>query len=653
MQIARMLEPKERTYTNKLFEIFRAVQLELKYSKSQLLEMYLSIVPLGGNIEGLKSAALLYYQTPVERLNIAQLFDLMLIPSNPAALQPDRFPARLIAERRRQAARWLADGLLTERDSAILWNTPATAHRDAMPAWAPHFCLRVKEKVKGYAEVQSSLDFPIQQKAEILLSNHLRPWRLKGVRNGAVIVIDNRTKEIVAYAGSEDFGDSEAQGQVDAAKALRSPGSTLKPFLYALEMHRGELTPRTRLLDTPYDAEGFLAENYDGTYSGLVYADDALRRSLNVPMIRLLKRAGVNAFIDFLGGAGINSLPPQQRKLGLSLILGGCGVTLEELTGAYAAFPAGGIFVAPLFTKFDKATSTTGKEIFSPAAAWMVTEILSGIDRPDLPNNFESSLNLPAVAFKTGTSYGRRDAWSIGYSAEYTVGVWVGNVTQAGSPDLVGSKSAAPLLFDIFNSISSHHQKNILQAPKDLNIRQVCAVSGLAPSPRCTHLIDDYYSTSRTSTRLCDVCKDCMVSPDGRIAYCPSCLADNTYKLVTIEEYPPELLNFWQSTGTQAPWVPPHNPRCTRMFSGDGPTIVSPSGDMTYFFFSRSQKLGLQATSGTDVRRHVWYIDDRYLGQEKAGEKRFTSLSEGDHTVSCLDDKGRMSSVKIKVRYVF
>ena len=652
MQVARMLEPKERTYTNKLVEIFRALQLEWTYSKSELLEMYLSIVPLGGNIEGLKSAALLYYQTPVERLNIAQLFDLMLIPSNPAALQPDRFPDRLLAERKRQAARWLADGLLTERDSAIIWNTPAAAHRGSIAALAPHFCLRVREKSKGASEVQSSLDLSIQQKVEILLSNHLRPWRLKGVRNGAVIVLNNATREIVAYAGSGGFDDTESQGQVDAAKALRSPGSTLKPLLYALQMDRGELTPRTRLLDTPYDAEGFLAENYDGTYSGLVFADDALRRSLNVPMIRLLKKAGLASFVEFLGEAGIVSLASQQNNLGLSLILGGCGVTLEEMTGAYAAFPSGGLFIPPRFVRTDKSSLPPGKEIFSPATAWMITEILSGVDRPDLPNNFESSVNLPTVAFKTGTSYGRRDAWSIGYSAEYTIGVWIGNVTQAGSPDLVGSKSAAPLLFDIFNSISSHHQKSILPAPKDLNIRQVCSASGFAPGPHCSHLIEDYYSSAHTSNRVCEVCRDYMVSPDETIAYCPSCLADNPYKLVVREEYPAELLSYWQTTGRSFPRVPLHNPRCTRMYTGDGPAILSPSADMTYFFFSRSQKLTLQASSGLDVRRHVWYLDDRYLGQEKAGEKLFTSLSEGDHTISCLDDRGRMSSVKIKIRYV-
>ncbi|HTY58545.1 MAG TPA: penicillin-binding protein 1C, partial [Bacteroidota bacterium] len=526
MQIARMLHPGERTYLNKAVEVFRALQLEARYSKKELLEIYLSIAPLGGNVEGLRSAALLYYDTPLERLNIAQLFDLMLVPGDPNGLQPDRKPERLLAERKLQAAGWIRRGLLTSEDSVVIWNTPALAVRHPLPRSAQHFALRIKERYPDAADVRSSLDFAVQHTVEQLLSNHLRPWKQRGVRNSAVLVVENSTREVVAYAGSEDFGDGGASGQVDAVRALRSPGSTLKPLLYAMQMDRGELTPRTRLLDTPYDAEGFLAENYDGTYSGYVYADDALRRSLNVPMVRMLKKAGLHRFLDFTSAAGFSSLADQRPRLGLSMILGGCGVTLEELVNAYASFPAGGKFAPLRFVHGERAAPEEWKQIFSPSSAWMVTEILRGLDRPDLPNNFEFALNLPAVAFKTGTSYGRRDAWSVGYTAQYTVGVWIGNVDQKGNPELVGGKSAAPLLIDIFNSISRGSQKTILPQPKDIRGRLVCARSGLPPGPRCENLIDDVCSSSLTSQRTCDVCREVLVSPDGKLSYCPSCVAD-------------------------------------------------------------------------------------------------------------------------------
>ncbi|MEW6511429.1 MAG: penicillin-binding protein 1C [Bacteroidota bacterium] len=652
MQIARMLEPRERTYLSKVIEAFRAAQLELKYSKEELLETYLSMAPLGGNIEGLRSAALIYYQTPLERLNIAQLFDLILIPGDPNGLQPDRNPDRLFAERKRQAQEWIRRGLLTETDSMIIWNTPASAVRHPLPRYAQHFTLRVKEQHPAGGDVRSSLHLPTQQAVERLLTSHLRPWKQRGVQNGAALVVRNATLDVLAYAGSEDFDDDASAGQVDAVRALRSPGSTLKPLLYAMCMDRGDLTPRTRLLDTPYDAEGFLAENYDGRYSGFVYADEALRRSLNVPMVRMLKRSGVSQFVEFAAAAGIRSLMEQQPRLGLSMILGGCGVTLEELVGAYAAFPRGGTRGRLRLVPSAENDADDEKRVWSSSAAWMVTEVLSGLDRPDIPNNFAAATNLPAVAFKTGTSYGRRDAWAVGYSSEYTVGVWVGNVSHKGNPELVGSAAAAPLLIDIFNSISSGHRTTILARPKDIRGRLVCAVSGLARGPRCSRLIDDVCSAEHTVPRSCDMCREVLVSPNGSVAYCPGCAGNHSFRIAVREEYPPELIDFWRRSGIHYSLPPPHNPQCTKLFAGDGPAILSPSADMTYFLIARGQKLVLQATSGIDVRAHAWYLDDAYIGKRSAGEKLFIAIGEGNHTITCADDRGRASTVHITVRNV-
>ncbi len=650
MQVARMIEPKERTYFNKLIEMFRAIQLELHYSKDEILTMYLSNVPLGGNIEGLKSASYIYYQTPVERLNIAQLLDLILIPNNPNTLRPDRHPDALLAARIHLAAPWIRKKFLSREDSLIICQTRAAANRTSLPSYAPHFCSRIKDEFRQSAEVRSSLELRIQKIAETQLSAHLREWRQRGVQNGAMLVVNNRTRNILAYVGSENFEDQFTHGQVDAVKALRSPGSTLKPLLYALEMEKGTLTPKTRLLDTPYDAEGFSAENYDGKYSGYVFADVALRHSLNVPMIRLLHSAGTKSFIEFLHKVGFRSLELQEDRLGLSMIVGGCGVTLEELVGAYSAFPSGGLYAPLSYIQSPAAEAKQTQRVFSKATAFMVTEILSGLDRPDIPNNFESSLNLPTVAFKTGTSYGRRDAWAVGYSAEFTVGVWLGNVTNKGSADLVSRESSAPLLIDMFNSISSTHQKEILPEPEDLMKRQVCANSGLLPNRCCTHLIEDYYSVLRTQGRVCDIDKEIMVSTDGSMSFCPSCLSNNSYRLVRCEDYPADLLMFWDNIGRKHKSLPPHNPACTRVFTGDGPRIVSPSDNMIYYIVSDEQRLSLQACSPLDVHLQIWYLDDQFLCKLRPPEKYFLTLKQGEHSMTCVDDKGRMSSVKFQVR---
>jgi penicillin-binding protein 1C len=651
MQVARMLERKERTYLNKVIEMFRAFQLEWRYSKDQILDLYLSIVPLGGNLEGLESASLFYYQTPLERLNIAQLFDLILIPNDPNHLRPDKNAVNLFVERKRQSAPWIKRGLLSRLDSIVIWETRPDAKRKPLAMVAPHFCSRIKEQANTSGAVQTSLDLPIQTTAEILLRNHLRPWKKLGVQNGAVLVIDNSTMEVVSYIGSPDFTDSTAQGQVDAVRALRSPGSALKPFLCALEMERGTLTPKTRLLDVPYDDEGFTAENYDGTFSGFVYTDEALRRSLNVPFVRLLRETGVQRFIKFMQGVGVTSLVPQQEKLGLSIILGGCGITLDELTSAYATFANEGIYREPLFLKATEEKNRE-KRAFSPSTAFLVTEILSGLDRPDIPNNFASSLNLPKVAFKTGTSYGRRDAWCFGYSSEYTIGVWIGNVTNKGNPDLLASKSATPLLIDLFNSLSSTNRKTILRTPSDIGVRSVCAVSGKLPTEHCRELVQEYYSFAQTRNQYCDVHREYLVSTDGRKHYCPSCLGTHPHKVQVYLEYPAELLTFWKRTGTPFKLAPPHNPACDRLFAGEGPKIISPSQGMTYYLTDMNQQILIQASSGVEVRQHRWYIDTRFIGSKKAGDRLFMNLNEGTHSITCLDDKGRMSSVKVTVRVV-
>ena len=653
MQVARMLEGRERTYQNKMVEMFRALQLEARYSKNEILEMYLSIVPLGGNLEGLKSASLMYYDAPLERLNIAQLFDLILIPNDPNGLRPDRNADRLYNERITQARRWIHDRFLSREDSMTIATAPAAASRRELPRRAQHFSLRIHSMVPHDAEVISTLDLPTQHTLERLMMNHLRSWQPRGVMNGAAIIVDNKSHEIRAYVGSGDFEDDAAAGQVDAANSLRSPGSTLKPLLYAHAIDNGVLAPETRVLDTPYDIEGFSVENYDGTYSGYVSAAEALRRSLNIPMIRLLRSSGFSSFVEFAGRAGIASLEEQKERLGLSVILGGCGVTLEEMVGAYSIFPSGGRYVRPQFIRKADTSPRVGEEVCTPAAAYIVTDILSSVNRPDLPNNFESSLNLPKVAFKTGTSYGRRDAWAIGYTAQYTVGVWMGNVTNKGNPDLVGGRAAAPLLVDILNSISSRFEKEILPKPPDLGVREVCARSGDLATSLCDVVIDDYYSTSRSSSVPCKLHREFMIAMNGETHYCPMCVGSQSYFLRTFVDYPPDLLAFWKKIDQPFTAPPPHYHSCTLVNSTSGPTIVSPTDNMTYFLVSQQQKIALQATTPLDIRTCTWYINDRYYGQQGVGQKLLASLGSGRNTILCLDDRGRSTTVTVHVKQLW
>jgi penicillin-binding protein 1C len=216
----------------------------------------------------------------------------------------------------------------------------------------------------------------------------------------------------------------------------------------------------------------------------------------------------------------------------------------------------------------------------------------------------------------------------------------------------VGSKSAAPLLIDILNSISAAHVKTILPRPKDIRARQVCARSGLTPGARCTHFIEDVFAVARTSARSCDICRDLLVSPDGRLAFCSSCIGDKPFGTRGFEEYPSALIDFWRKNGVACTLPPPHNPLCTRLFGGDGPAIVSPSADMIYYCAAADRKLVLQAASGSDVGHHAWYVNDTYLGKNRAGRKLFVAFADGPHTVTCVDDRGRATSVRITVKTI-
>lgn len=651
MQVARMMERKERSYLNKIIEIFRSLQLEAKYSKDEILEIYLSMIPLGGNIEGLKSGALIYYETPLERLNIAQLTDLILIPNNPNKLRPDVYSGDLLKERKKISRNFIKRGVLTKTDSTIIWDSDAYAARKSIESKAPHFCLRVINASGSDDIINSSIDLSIQRKAESVLQNHIRTWENFGVRNGAVIVIKNETGEILAYAGSPDFNNAYTSGQVDAVKAIRSPGSTLKPFLYIMQMERGELTPKTKLLDVPYDSEGFYAENYDGDYSGFIYADDALRRSLNVPMIRILRETGVGEFSDYLDKFGFYSLRWQHDKLGLSLILGGCGITLEELTHAYSSLPNAGTLKNLSYVKLNDGKPKE-KKVFSESTAFMITEILSGLNRPDLPNNFENAVHARKIAYKTGTSYGRRDAWSVGYTSEYTIGVWIGDAKGKGNPELSGAKAAAPVLFDIINAINHTSQREIIPQPPDIEIRKVCAESGKLPGKYCGNLIEDYYAIDKSSNQLCDIHKEFYVSLDESCFYCTTCLEDHRHNTKVYEDYPAELLTYWNVIGKYYNGAPAHYAHCPRLFNGDGPKIESPSDNMTYYITDIKQSISLSASAGIEVKRFSWYIDDEFYKNTAAGEKIFVHFQEGRRKVSCVDDKGRMSSVKFSIKIV-
>ncbi len=649
MQVARSLEPKRRTYLNKLIEVFRAFQLEWKYNKDEILQLYLNKVPYGGNIQGVKSASILYFKKNPDHLSLAEITALSIIPNRPSSLVMGKNNDQIIEERNKWLHHWAAEKVFTEKEIADALAEPLTATRGAVPAYIPH--LAVKLKKTGAPIIHTTIVLNTQMKLEKLVKDYSRTLALKNIHNAAVIVLDNRTHRLVSYIGSADFHDSTDGGQVNGAAAIRQPGSTLKPLLYGLCIDNGLLTPKMTITDVPVNYEGYAPENYDRKFNGYVTMEYALEHSLNIPAVKSLKALGKEKLIRKLEECDFKQVTKDKRKLGLSMILGGCGATLEEMTGLYSIFSDSGAYVKPIYTLED--TVRAARKILSPAAAFMINETLSKVNRPDFPLNWESTVHLPKIAWKTGTSYGRRDAWSIGYNKRYTVGIWVGNFSGVGIPELSGANVATPLLFTVFNTIDYDDDASWFSQPADCDIRMVCSETGLPPADFCSHLVTDYFIPLVSPAKKCDNQQEVFVSPDEKISYCRICLPATGYKKKWYPVIPPEMKEYYESNRITYQKIPVHNPACEKVFHEGGPVVTFPTAGTEYLINRKDpEPLELRCRVGNDVGKVYWYINDKFYKAGEAGSKQFFVPEEGPVKISCTDDKGRNRNLWIRVKYV-
>jgi penicillin-binding protein 1C len=650
MQVARLLEPKERTLGNKLLEMLRATQLELYYSKDEILQLYLNLVPYGGNVEGVKSAALLYFQQTPDYLSLAQTVTLAIIPNRPRGLVLGKNNAAVLQERNRWLKRFGQAGLFPKQDVEDALLEPLDVQRHAAPALAPHLSRRLVRQFPRQAIIRSGLQRSKQAKAEDLTRNYVRRLYELGITQAAVLVVNNKTRQAEAYVGSADFRDFANQGQNDGVVAVRSPGSTLKPFLYALAMDRGLVTPKQLLPDVPTNFQGYRPENFDKHCNGEVTLERALAYSLNIPAVRVLNQLGVPTFTDKLRQAGFQNVTRNRTRLGLSSILGGCGASLEELTNLYVTLAESGRYSGLQLVSTKKSASTS--PLISEASAFLTTEILAQLTRPDLPINAASSMRLPKIAWKTGTSYGRRDAWSIGYNKQYTIGVWVGNFSGQGSPALTGSEVATPLLFDLFNAVAYNSPNDWFVPPAALDFRLVCTESGLVPGENCPNQIIDYFLPNVSSGQRCQHVREVLVSADGSFTYCRACAPAAGYRRELYPNLLPEVAAYKEAQGIPYRRLPQHNPQCQLVRGGleRAPSITSPTPNTEYVLNRHEkQQLLLTCTTDNEVRQVFWYVNDKFLQAAAPTERIFIKPPPGPLKISCADDHGRNTDVLVTV----
>jgi len=649
MQVARLLYPAQRTYLNKLTEMFRALQLEWRFSKDDILELYLNLVPYGGNIEGVKAASYFYFKVHPRNVNLSQSVILSIIPNRPVSLHPKKGTELITKERDKWLLRMRSEKFMSDMLIEQAMNEEIEMTRRPAPKSIPHLANRLKKLQPNNTTIISTIDQRMQERSEVIAFNHYRRLRLKNIHNLAIVVVENKTRQVRAYIGSPDFKDVNHAGQVDGCNAVRSPGSTLKPLVYALAIDKGLITPAQMVEDIPVNYDGYAPENFNTQCNGLVSARKALAYSLNIPAVDLLHQSGLSNFTELLRKTGFKSVK-KDREMGLSVILGGCGVKTTELAAMYAAFANGGEYMPLKY--FVNDTSKNNTFMLSEAATFMVTDMLTGLIRPDLPNNSESSTHIPKIAWKTGTSYGRRDAWSVGYNKKYTIAVWVGNFSGEGVPELTGADMATPLLFELFNTLDYNSSSEWYVAPKTADLRLVCSVSGKPPGEYCSDMITDYYIPGVSDYKNCTHLREVMVSYDNKISYCMRCLPEAGYKKVLLPNLSPGVASFYSSNGLDFQKGPSHNPNCTRLFSENAPSITSPVNNKEYLLEKNAaQQLKLTANADADISWMYWYLNDKFHVRVKPGEPAYFIPEEGSYKISCSDDKGRNSDIKIEIKF--
>ncbi len=650
MQLARLAEPKARTLAGKRREALAALALERRLSKEAILERYLNMAPYGGNIVGVGAASLLYCGKTPDRLSLAEAALFAVLPRAPSALDPVRHPARAKAARDALLARMARLGVVTAAEAAEAMAAPVPRKLMEPPFLAPQFSDMAREAAGKAVRVDTTLDPSLQKAVADLLRGRRSALAAQGIGAVAAVVLDVASRDVLALVGSTDFFGDARFGQINGATIRRSPGSALKPFLYAMALDAGLVFPQSQLLDVPTAFGGYKPKNYDGLYRGRVTTEQALTASLNVPAVRLLNDVGPGRFLDQLRREGFASLDRPAEHYGLSLVLGGGEVTLLSLADAYADLAGGGEHRPPRLLLATPSVPAT--RLYSPEASALVTEMLAKVERPDLPTSWERALAVPAVAWKTGTSYGHRDAWAVGYSADRVIAVWVGNMDGTPVKGISGAVHAGPILFELFRAVEPRGSR--LAMPAWLNIREVevCAESRQLAGPDCPRRVTARIIPGVTRLAPCPVHRRQLVDAATGRALSADCLDGREAASVVVARYPAELVSYWRAVGIPFEAPPEPEPGCGAP-SGTGPRVVSPSPATPYVFRrdvpASLQRIALTAAAPADSRRLSWYVDGELTAQGGPAERLFWEPAPGRHRVVCVDDLGRTDAVTVGV----
>lgn len=661
MQVARILDRHSRTPWGKAKQLLRALQLEAHLSKREILTLYLERAPFGGTIEGVEAASWAYLGKPASQLSQAEAALLAVLPQSPSRLRPDRHPEAAQAARDKVLARMAKLGVWVEQDVREARIEPVVARSLQPPLQAALLAERLRQAQPREARIESTIDPELQRTLEDRVSAYFST--LPERTSAALLVVDNTSMEARAYVGSVAFGDKARLGHVDMVRAWRSPGSTLKPFLYGLALDDGLIHSESLLIDAPQSFGGYRPGNFDAAFNGPIGAAEALRLSLNVPAVDLLDRVGPGRFSARLANNGLALKYPRGAQPNLSLILGGTGARLEDLVGAFAAFNRDGLSGRVRYTAADPPLD---RRLLSPGAAWIVREMLEANPRPGYGMGAFDTGRRPRVAWKTGTSYGFRDAWAVGGTQRYTVGVWVGRPDGTPLPGQYGAVTALPLMFEVIDSLP-RTRGDAVPRPPPASVAQteICWPLGVPPEPEAPQLCQRRMQAwtlggavpptfAERDARLWNAGRErFQMDAKTGLRLSAECTATHEIKAGEIARWP-ALASPWLSQEVRrASRLPPLSPGCVAdgrdaveelRIEGlnDRATIARAPGS------PHGARLQLRAL-GTDARIQ-WLLDGKWIA-ETQGARTFTRDFDetGTHTLTALADSGAWTRIRFNV----
>jgi penicillin-binding protein 1C len=650
MQIARMSNPKPRTYFNKFREASLAVRLSLYYSKENLLRLYLDHAPYGGNVIGYRTASLKFFGKEASELTWSEAATLAVLPNAPGLIYPSGSSSSLRQKRDLLLLKLFEKGYIGEQTLQLATLEPVPDQFLVFDSHAPHLARYLRAMNPGEKILKTTIRSELQKQCNQIAAHYRERYKPLGIHNLAILVADTKTGAIRAYVGSSDFFDFEHSGQVDGARAPRSSGSILKPFLYALSMDEGLIIPDTYIRDLPTFFDGFSPKNASREYQGVVPARDALIQSLNIPAVRLLNAYGLFQFHSFLKEAGVSTLFRTADEYGLPLILGGGEVSLWDMVMLYRGLANEGIFSSNTLLTGEQ--SRQAGHLISEGSSYLTLDILRDLKRPGSEYFWQKFSGSRPFAWKTGTSYGHKDAWAVGVNPEYTIGVWVGNFDGASNKNLGGASSAGPILFDILQSLPHEHPRQWFEKA-DIYFKEltICSLSGFRATDACSDTKSVQVPFGMKPLQACEYHQHRFFSKDGKHQTCSRCWEDAGGIQKSVPIYPPDVAYYLREKGQYIEPLPAHNPECPAYRAENSVRIIYPNMDAKLFlprdFDGTIQNVICRAGHSNTGVSVYWYLDDSYLGMTYNEHKLGIRFREGWNSLKVIDEHGSENSVRV------